>query len=409
MPRCRACSTELLHTVVDLGSTPLANRYLTEEQLGLPEPHFPLHARVCGTCFLVQVDAVVNPDTMFSQYAYFSSTSAAWLAHSKQYADEATKRFGLGQGSRVLEIASNDGYLLRQFLNLGLSVRGVEPAANIAAHAVASGIPTDVRFFGMETALTLRGEGYSPDLVVGNNVLAHVPDLNDFVGGLATILSPGSALTMEFPHLLRLLEQTQFDTIYHEHYSYLSLSVVETLFDQHGLRLFDVEEIPTHGGSLRIFASLRNDLSRPSTPALEHVRELERVGGLRDLGTYDGFAARVRQVQTSLLDFLREARAKGRTVVAYGAAAKGNTLLNSSGISEPLIEYVVDKSPHKQGLFMPGSHLAIKPPEAVFSTRPDYLLVLPWNWADEICGEMAGIRQWLGKFVIPIPTLRVSE
>lgn len=408
MPRCRACSTALTHTVVDLGSTPLANRYLTEEQLGLPEPHFPLHARVCGACFLVQVDAVVSPDTIFSEYAYFSSTSAAWLAHSKNYADQAMKRFGLGPGSRVFEIASNDGYLLRQFLDLGLSVRGVEPAANVAAHAVANGVPTDVRFFGVEAAIDLREEGYSPDLVVGNNVLAHVPDLDDFIGGLATILSSGSVLTMEFPHVLQLLEHTQFDTIYHEHFSYLSLSVVEMLFDRHGLRVFDVEEIPTHGGSLRIYASLRDDLTCRSTAALVQIRETEGAKGLGDLSTYEGFAERVKDVQTALLDFLGDARAAGRTVVAYGAAAKGNTLLNSAGISQPLLEYVVDRSPHKQGLFMPGSHLAIRPPEDVFSTRPDYLLVLPWNWADEIRGEMAGIREWHGKFVVPIPTLRVS-
>ncbi|MFC7334990.1 class I SAM-dependent methyltransferase [Rhodocista pekingensis] len=403
---CRACGAPLRHSFVDLGKTPLANSYLDPDRAGRPEPVYDLHARVCDACFLVQVEDVVPAEAIFTDYAYFSSYSESWVEHARRYALGMIERFGLDGRSQVVEVASNDGYLLRHFVAAGIPVLGIEPAANVAAVARAQGVPTETVFFGRETAGALRDRGLTADLIAANNVLAHVPDINGFVAGIATLLKPAGVWTVEFPHLLNLIEQVQFDTIYHEHFSYLSLLAVESILERNGLRAFDVEELPTHGGSLRVFVGHRGG-PHGSRPGLDAVRAREARAGLDRLETYAGFGERVRKVRDDLLDFLARARREGRSVAAYGAAAKGNTLLNYCGIGTDDIRFVVDRSPHKQGRLLPGSHIPILPPEAVERERPDYLLILPWNLREEIAGAMAGIRGWGGRFVVAIPHLEV--
>ena len=406
-PRCRSCDAGLSRTFVDLGHTPLANSYLSAADLERPEPTYPLHARVCDGCLLVQLDAVVAAEEIFSDYAYFSSYSSSWLAHAARYVDDVTDWLGLGTDSFVVEIASNDGYLLRNFVERGIAVLGVEPAANVAAIAEAAGVPTDVRFFGLDTATDIVASRGRADLVVANNVLAHVPDLQDFVAGLAALVAPTGVVSIEFPHLLELMNGVQFDTIYHEHFSYFSLLAVERVLADHGLGVFDVHQLPTHGGSLRILAAPRA-AARPEGEGLLGVRTIEAAAGLDRLETYDGWFDKVARCRTLLRQFLAGARRAGHTVVAYGAAAKGNTLLNFCGVGTDDIAYVVDRSPHKQGRFLPGSRLPILSPDAVAETKPAYLLILPWNIRDEVVSQMSCVRDWGGRFVVAVPTVQVS-
>ncbi|MEJ2408776.1 MAG: class I SAM-dependent methyltransferase [Novosphingobium sp.] len=404
---CRFCGTQAEQPFVDLGSTPLANAYLTREQLSGPEPSYPLRAFVCPQCKLVQADSFVPPEDIFSHYAYFSSYSDSWVEHARRFTVMARERFGLDAASQVIEVASNDGYLLRHFIAAGVPALGIEPAANVAEAARKIGVPTETRFFGQDTAQDLVDRGLSADLVIGNNVLAHVPDINDFVGGLAAVLKPDGIVSLEFPHLLRLIEGVQFDTVYHEHFYYLSLLAVETVFAAHGLKVFDVEELPTHGGSLRVLACREGSNAYEPGPGLAKVREDERAAGLDRMETYAAFQSRVAPIREGLLAFLETAAREGKTVAAYGAAAKGNVLLNVCGIGTDQISYVVDRSPAKQGHFLPGSHLPILPPETIAQTRPDYVLILPWNIREEIMGSMAMIREWGGRFVIAVPELQI--
>jgi SAM-dependent methyltransferase len=404
---CRFCGAELLHTFVDLGMSPLSNAYLTREQLSRMEPFYPLHTRVCHHCFLVQLEEFEPPEHIFKDYAYFSSYSESWLDHARRYTEQMVGRFQLGGRSRVVEIASNDGYLLQYFLAKGIPVVGVEPAANVAEVARERGIPTVTKFFGLETARALAAEGLSADLLLGNNVLAHVPKLNDFVQGLQALLKPQGVITMEFPHLVQLVSNNQFDTIYHEHFSYFSLHTVEELFARHGLTLFDVEELPTHGGSLRIYARHAGDETKPIGARVHDLRERERLAGVRHLDYYLAFAEQVRETKRALLSFLIGARREGKSIVGYGAPAKGNTLLNYCGVRGDFLDYTVDISPHKQGHYLPGTHLPIHHPDQIRETRPDYVLILPWNLRDEIIAQTAYIREWGGKFVVPIPGVEV--
>jgi SAM-dependent methyltransferase len=406
MHRCRFCRAPLSSVFADLGTSPPSNAFLRLDQLDLAEAHFPLCAYVCESCWLVQLPAYQRPDEIFRDYAYFSSYSATWLAHAERYAAMVTARFGLGSRSLVLEVASNDGYLLRYFRATGIPVLGIEPAANVAAAANAGGIPTRALFFGTGTAAGLAAEGRTADLLVGNNVLAHVPDLNDFVAGLAVALKPEGVLTMEFPHLLRLIAGTQFDTIYHEHVSYFSLAATRRVFDHQKLRIFDVEELATHGGSLRIFACHRA-ATHGTTAAVQSLIERELAAGLERPDTYAAFNESVRRTKRALLNFLIEAKAAGKSVVGYGAAAKGNTLLNYCGIRRDFLDFTVDISPHKQGLFLPGSRIPIRAPEAIAEARPDYVLILPWNLRNEIIAQMRHVRDWGGRFVVPIPCVEV--
>ncbi|MCE7795611.1 class I SAM-dependent methyltransferase [Sphingobium sufflavum] len=405
--RCRFCDTALEHGFVDLGSTPLANSFLTAEQLEQPEPSYPLRASVCGQCWLVQADAFVSAEEIFSDYAYFSSISDSWVEHARRYATMTRERFGLDQTSQVIEVASNDGYLLKHFVAMGVPVLGIEPAENVAQVARAIGVPTEARFFGRDTAANLVARGLAGDLVIGNNVLAHVPDINDFVGGLAAVIKPGGVVSLEFPHLLRLIEGAQFDTVYHEHFYYLSLLAVENIFAAHGLVVFDVEELETHGGSLRVFARRAAAVRDRVMPGVDKIRRDEAVAGFDHVTVYKAFQERVAPIREGLLAFLQQAKVDGKTVAAYGAAAKGNTLLNFCGIDIGLIDYVVDRSPAKQGLFLPGSRLPILPPEKIFETRPDYLLILPWNIREEVVAINRGIADWGGRFVVAVPELMV--
>jgi len=406
-PNCRFCGTPLTTTFADLGETPLANSYVDPATAGPRDPAYTLHARVCSECLLVQVADAVPAEDIFSDYAYFSSYAQSWVEHARRYADMAIARFGLGPDSKVVEVASNDGYLLQHFAAQGIPVLGIEPAANVAEAAEARGVPTRTAFFGAELARSLRAEGVSADLMAGNNVLAHVPDLNDFVAGLAILLAGDGVLTMEFPHLLRLIEDTQFDTIYHEHFSYFSLLAVERVFARHGLKLFDVEELPTHGGSLRIFASRTDGPDRGESDGLRKVRADEAAAALDRLETYGGFQARVEAVKTGLLDFLAKAEASGEVVAAYGAAAKGNTLLNFCGVTADQIAFVADVSPHKQNRLLPGSRIPVVAPEELKTRKPDHVLILPWNLKDEITGDHGYIREWGGDFVIAVPDITV--
>ncbi len=367
---CRFCNAALTQSFIDLGSTPLANSYVAPDRLAKPDASYPLHARVCGACFLVQVDAAVPAEEIFSDYAYFSSYAASWVEHARIYAMAMIERFALNTSSKVVEIASNDGYLLRHFVAAGMKVLGVDPAANVAKAAKELGVATEVAFFGKNTAARLKALGHDADLMVANNVLAHVPDINDFVAGFAVLLKPGGVWTIEFPHLMRLIQENQFDTIYHEHYSYYSLGTVERILAAHQLRAFDVETLPTHGGSLRVYAC-HASAEHETSENLMDVRMREQDAGMDVLETYLGFGARAGKVKQALLDFLNDAKRRGKKVAAYGAAAKGNTLLNYCGVTADLIEFVVDSNPHKQGRYLPGSRIPIQAPDAIFSAKPD--------------------------------------
>ncbi len=406
-PRCRACDASLGQVFCDLRSSPLANSYLEPADLLEAEAFYPLTVYVCERCLLVQLPENESPEAIFSDYAYFSSYSDSWLDHARRYVEAMIDRFGIGRASQVVEIASNDGYLLQYFQQRGVPVLGIEPAANVADAAIARGIPTRVEFFGSDSARRLVAEGLTADLLLGNNVLAHVPNLRDFVAGLAIALSPRGVLTLEFPHLARLMAENQFDTIYHEHFSYFSLAVVRRVFAEHGLALFDVDELPTHGGSLRIYARHLADDSKPVGERVEALLAREAAAGLHRLDGYLGFEDKVREVKRGLLEFLIAARRDGKSIVGYGAAAKGNTLLNYCGAGTDLVDYVVDRSPHKQGRYLPGSRIPIHAPQRIAETRPDFVLLLPWNLKDEILEQMTHVRDWGGRFVVAVPELTV--
>lgn len=405
-PICRGCGAELTDTFCDLGTQPFSNDYLTPEQAQGPESHYPLHVWVCRRCFLVQIEAYESPERHFADYAYFSSFSSTWVEHARQFAEYASRRFQLTRGSLVVELASNDGYLLRWFHERGIPILGIEPAANIAAHAVALGLRTEVRFFGRTTAMQLHARGDCADLIVANNVLAHVPDIHDFVTGIEILLKPGALASIEFPHLLRLISGTQFDTIYHEHYSYLSLVSLDPIFAQHGLQIVDVEEHPTHGGSLRVFVG-REPIGQMESARVTRIREAETAAGLDRLETYLTFRESVADRRDDFLRFLMDARKAGKSVAAYGAPAKGNTFLNYCGVRSDTIGFTVDLNPVKQNRVLPGSRIPIFGPEQIDRERPDYLIILPWNLRDEIAAQLERIRSWGGKFVTAIPELEI--
>jgi hypothetical protein len=406
---CRNCAAPLRHTFVDLGMSPLCQTHIEAHQLNHAEVFYPLHVHVCERCFLVQLEQYVSPEQIFGDYAYFSSYSVSWIEHARRYSEAMIERFGLGEDSLVMEIASNDGYLLQHFVQRRIPCLGIEPAANVAKAATERGVPTAVCFFGRATAETLTRERGQPDLLLGINVLPHVPDLNGFIAGMKTLLKPTGVITMEFPHLLCLMHENQFDTIYHEHFSYFSFFVVEQAFARHGLTLFDVEELPTHGGSLRIYGRHTEHVVAATSERVGELRAREIALGLDRLDTYAGFEERVRETKRNLLEFLIDAKRAGKRVVGYGAPGKGNTLLNYCGIRTDFLDYTVDRSPHKQGRFTPGTHIPICHPDRILETRPDYVLILPWNLADEITRQMASIREWGGKFVVPIPDVRVLD
>jgi hypothetical protein len=407
---CRFCAAPLSHTVVDLGTSPLCQRHVTPARFNHAEAVYPLHVYVCGECFLVQLPAYVAREEIFdAEYGYFSSFSDSWLKHAEDYVSMMIPRFGLGAHSRVVEIASNDGYLLQYFVKAGVPVLGIEPTSNTAAAAVRRGVPTLTQFFGRQTAQQVRERDGSANLILGNNVLAHVPDINDFVAGMKTLLAADGVVTMEFPQLLHLFEQNYWDTIYHEHFSYLSFTAVQRIFAHHGLRLFDVDELPTHGGSIRIYARHEADQSKPVHARVASMIEREARAGHANLDYYRSFGERVKESKRALLEFLIAAKRAGKSIAAYGAPGKGNTLLNYCGIRTDFIDYTVDRSPHKQGNFLPGSRIPIYAPDRIRETRPDYLLLLPWNLSTEIMQQMLDIRSWGGKFVIPIPQVRVLD
>ena len=405
---CRFCANELNHTVVDLGMSPLCQKHVKPEDTKKLEKFYPLHAYVCDKCWLMQLEEFASPEEIFdSEYAYFSSYSDSWLQHCKAYTDLMVNRFGLTNKSLAVELASNDGYLLQWFVEKGISVLGVEPTENTAKVAIKKGVRTEVRFFGRATATLLAKEYGKATLLLGNNVLAHVPDINDFVGGMKIMLGEEGVITMEFPHLQRLIEGNQFDTIYHEHFSYLSLVAVNRIFAHHGITLFDVEELPTHGGSIRIYGRHTHDESKPITDNLKNLLERERALGFETIEYYQAFAKKVKETKYKLLEFLIQAKKEGKTIVGYGAPGKGNTLLNYCGIRTDFIEYTVDRNPHKQGNFLPGSRIPIHHPDKIRETKPDYVLILPWNLKKEISQQMAFIADWGGQFVIPIPEVTI--
>jgi 2-polyprenyl-3-methyl-5-hydroxy-6-metoxy-1,4-benzoquinol methylase len=408
-PQCRFCSHVLSHLFVDLGMSPLCQTHIKPEQLNSMEPFYPLRAYVCSQCFLVQLEEFVAPADIFSEYAYFSSFSDSWVEHARRYCELMQARFHLGTHSRVMEIASNDGYLLQHFVSRGVSVLGIEPAQNIAEAAIAKGVPTTCRFFGRESARQIRAESGAPDLLLGNNVLAHVPDINDFVGGMQLLLKPDGVITMEFPHLMQLVELNQFDTIYHEHFSYLSFTTVVKIFAAHGLTLFDVEQLSTHGGSLRIYGRHAADSGKPVGPRVQELLDLESSKGYGRLETYASFDGRVRKTKRALLEFLVDAKNRGKKIVGYGAPGKGNTLLNYCGIRTDFLDFTVDRNPYKQSKYTPGTHIPILAPPRLMEARPDYVLILPWNLKDEITQQLAGIRAWGGKFVVPIPSVQILD
>lgn len=404
---CRFCGAQLQHTFVDLGMSPLCESYVSLEGLNRMEPFYPLHAYVCHTCFLVQLEQYVSPEDIFQEYAYFSSYSDSWLEHARKYTEMIVGRLNLNDRSRVVELASNDGYLLHNFIERGIPSLGVEPAANVAVAAEQRGVPTVVKFFGQQTAHELVNDYQKADLVIGNNVLAQVPDLNDFVAGMKIVLKAEGVITMEFPHLMRLINENQFDTIYHEHFSYFSYLTAEEIFARHGLTLFDVDELPTHGGSLRIYGRHTEDSTKPISNRVRELESKERDQGFDSLKCYFTFNEKVIETKRKLLEFLIRAKREGKSVVGYGAPGKGNTLLNYCGIRTDFIDYTVDRNPYKQGKFLPGSHIPIYHPNEINETRPDYLLILPWNFKDEIMMQMASIREWGGKFIVPIPEVTV--
>jgi SAM-dependent methyltransferase len=408
-PHCRFCEAPLRHTLVDLGMSPLCESYVSADQLNCMEPFYPLRVYVCDSCYLAQLEEYVSPEAIFTEYAYFSSYADSWLRHAKSYTDMMTERFGIGRESLVVELASNDGYLLQYFVEKGVPVLGIEPARNVARVAIERGIPTLVEFFGEKTAARLAADGNKADLIIGNNVLAQVPGLNDFVNGMKVLLKPRGIMTVEFPHLVRLMEENQFDTIYHEHFSYFSFLAVEKIFAAHGLTLFDVDELATHGGSLRIYAKHAGDATKPVAFRVAELRSREVAAGLTQLTTYGAFSDKVQETKRKLLEFLIKVKREGKTVCGYGAPGKGNTLLNYCGIRTDFLDYTVDRNPYKQGKFTPGTHIPIFPPDKIRETRPDYLFILPWNFKDEIIEQMAYIRDWGGKFIVPIPEVRVFE
>lgn len=406
--QCRFCNTELQHVFIDLFNSPASNSYITEQELNEPETFFPLKVYTCHSCFLVQVDEYKKSDAIFdSNYAYFSSYSTSWLAHAKKYTELMTKRFTLNNYSQVIEIASNDGYLLQYFQEKNIPVLGIEPTANTAAAAKEKGIESVVDFFGVRLAQKLALENIKADLLLGNNVLAHVPDINDFVAGMQIILKPEGIITMEFPHLLQLIENQQFDTIYHEHFSYLSFSTVQKIFAHHKLTLFDVEELNTHGGSLRIYAKHIDNQTHSISENVNLLIEKEKQYGLDTIDYYNNFTEKALKVKTDLLMFLLNQKKEGKKVAAYGAAAKGNTLLNYCGIKSDLIDFVVDANPHKQGKFLPASHIPVVSEVILKENKPDYVIILPWNLKEEITKQLAYIKSWGGSFVIPIPALEI--
>jgi SAM-dependent methyltransferase len=407
VPRCRFCSSPLATTFVDLGMSPLCESFVPPERLDAMEPFYPLHVRVCDACLLVQLPEYVAPDEIFTEYAYFSAFSDSWVEHARRYAEAMIERYRLDASSRVVEIASNDGYLLQHFVARGVPVLGVEPARNVAEAARERGVPSVSVFFGADAARDLVADGGHADLVPANNVLAHVPDINDFVAGLAILLAPQGVATLEFPHLLRLIEGNQFDTIYHEHYSYLTLFTVEQIFGAHGLAVVDVEELASHGGSLRVYARHSDDASEPESPRVAALRALESEHGLDRMDGHRGFGPVVEETKRRLLDFLIEARDAGRRVVGYGAPGKGNTLLNYCGIRTDLLEYTVDRNPYKHGMALPGTHIPIHPPERLEGDDPEYVLILPWNLRQEIAGQLRHLRERGTQFIVPIPSVEV--
>ena len=404
---CRFCGQTLRRSFVDLGMSPLCESYVPPERLDAMEPFYPLNVLICDYCLLVQLREYVRAEEIYREYAYFSSYSDSWLNHARRYVKMAIGRFGLGPDKLVVEVASNDGYLLQYFVAQGIPVLGIEPAANVARVAQQKGIPTLVTFFGRQRAAELAAGGTRADLLVGNNVLAHVPDLNGFVAGLKGLLAPGGTITMEFPHLMRLVEGNQFDTIYHEHFSYLSLLVTERVFEAQGLTIFDVEELSTHGGSLRIYARHVEESDRPVLASVEKLRRRETEAGYHQIDTYLSFAERVAETKRKLLEFLIGARRQGKRIAGYGAPGKGNTLLNYCGIRADFLDYTVDRNPYKQGQYLPGTHIPIFAPERLAQTRPDYILILPWNLKDEIMAQLSYTRNWGARFVVPIPEVEV--
>ena len=406
--RCRLCGSDVEHTFANLGMSPLCESYLPRHKLDSMEPYFPLHALVCGECFLVQLKEYVTPEHIFEEYAYFSSYSTTWVAHAKAYCEMIASRLNLGPESLAVELASNDGYLLQHFAPLNVPVLGIEPAANVAKVAIDKGIPTQVDFFGARLAGQLVKEGKRADLIAGNNVLAQVPDLNDFVAGMRILLKPEGLITLEFPHLQRLIEENQFDTIYHEHFSYFSFITIERMAERHGLKLIDVEELRTHGGSLRVYLAHTTSNHMPGPRVAELLKREERLG-FRDLETYSSFDQQVRRTKRQLLDFLIKAKDEGKTICGYGAPGKGNTLLNYCGIGPDFLDFTVDRNPYKHGRYTPGQHIPIFSVEAIDCARPDYVLILPWNLKDEIVRQMRHIGDWGGKFIVPIPEVTVID
>ena len=404
---CRFCGSTSLHSFVDLGMSPLCESYVSADELNSMERFYPLHAYVCENCFLVQLDKYVGGEDIFTEYAYFSSYADSWIEHARQYTEMIIERFQLQGRSHVVEIASNDGYLLQHFIKKNIPVLGIEPAANVAQEAIQKGIPTVVKFFGEKTACELLSENKQADLIIGNNVLAHVPDLNDLVQGMKILLNPRGVITMEFPHLMRLIAENQFDTIYHEHFSYFSFLTAQSIFATHGLILFDVEELPTHGGSLRIYARHEEDNSQPVSQRVLELRDREEAAGFTKLDYYCTFEEQVKETKRKLLSFLIHTKQQGKSIVGYGAPGKGNTLLNYCGIRTDFLTYTVDRNPYKHGKFLPGTRIPIFHPDYIKQTCPDYILILPWNVKEEIMAQMACIREWGGRFVVPIPEVKV--
>jgi 2-polyprenyl-3-methyl-5-hydroxy-6-metoxy-1,4-benzoquinol methylase len=407
MSFCRFCGQGLVCTFVDLGMSPLCESFLSAAQLNQMEPFYPLHVYVCENCLLVQLKECVSPENIFTEYAYFSSYSDTWLQHARAYTDMIVERFNIGAQSQVVELASNDGYLLQYFMERGIPVLGIEPAANVAQAAIKKGIPTVVKFFGTRTALELAAEKGKADLVLGNNVLAHVPDLNDFVAGMKILLKPSGVITMEFPHLMRLMHENQFDTIYHEHFSYFSFATVERVFAAHGLTIFDVEELSTHGGSLRIYARHNENAQGPATQRVIDLRAREEAAGFMRLKTYLCFAKQVEETKRNLLNFLINAKQEGKSIAGYGAPGKGNTLLNYCGIRTDFIDYTVDRNPYKHGKYTPGTHIPIYDTDRLSETKPDYIFILPWNLKTEIMKQLTYVRGWGARFVVPIPAVTI--
>ena len=406
--KCRFCNENLDILFANLGSSPLSNSFLKKSDLIKKEPIFPLHVYVCRNCFLVQLEKFKNPDKIFRDYAYFSSYSETWINHASKYVDKVIDKFELDKNNFVIEIASNDGYLLQNFKNKDIPCLGIEPALNIAKVAKKKGINTIVEFFGTKIAKELSFKQQKADLLIGNNVLAHVPDINDFVKGMEILLKSNGIITVEFPHLMKIIEENQFDTIYHEHFSYFSLYTVMKIFEEHNLKIFDVEKLQTHGGSLRVYATHKKNTTHIINNEVKKILEKEIEFGIKDINTYTNFKNKIIKVKKQLLDFVDNAKKEKKKIVCYGAAAKGNTLLNYCNIGLDYIDYVVDRSSYKQGLYLPGTHIPIKNPDEIKRTKPDYVLILPWNLQEEISNQMNFIKEWDGKFVIPIPEVKIQ-